>query len=126
LQAGSIDFLQLDASRVGGVNENVAILLLAAKFEVPVCPHAGGVGLCELAQHFSFFDYASVSGSQDGRYIEYVDHLHEHFVEPVSVVGGRYFPPSSPGIGAHMHAASRERWAFPSGAGWRSTTVSGA
>ena len=99
LQAGAIDVLQLDSTRVGGVNENIANLLLAAKFGVPVCPHAGGVGLCELVQHFSFFDYAVVSGSQEGRMIEYVDHLHEHFAEPVRIVDGRYTAPVLPGTG---------------------------
>jgi L-fuconate dehydratase len=118
LQLDAIDFLQLDASRVGGVNENLAILLLAAKFDVPVCPHAGGVGLCELAQHFAYFDFAAVSASTDGRYFEYVDHLHEHFVDPVRVVGGRYLPPSSPGIGSEMHAGPREWWRYPDGPAW--------
>ncbi|CAH0197105.1 L-fuconate dehydratase [Arthrobacter sp. Bi83] len=119
LQAGAIDVLQLDSTRVGGVNENIANLLLAAKFGVPVCPHAGGVGLCELVQHFSFFDYAAVSGSQEGRMIEYVDHLHEHFAEPVRIVNGRYAAPKLPGTGAEMFAASRVRWEFPAGAGWQ-------
>jgi L-fuconate dehydratase len=118
LQAGAIDVLQLDATRVGGVNENIANLLLAAKFGVPVCPHAGGVGLCELVQHFSFFDYAVVSGSQEGRMIEYVDHLHEHFAEPVRIVAGRYAAPV-PGTGAEMLSASRSRWEFPAGSGWQ-------
>lgn len=119
LQAGAIDVLQLDSTRVGGVNENIANLLLAAKFGVPVCPHAGGVGLCELVQHFSFFDYAAVSGSQEGRMIEYVDHLHEHFAEPVRIVNGRYAAPKLPGTGAEMFSASRTRWEFPAGAGWQ-------
>lgn len=119
LQAGAIDVLQLDSTRVGGVNENIANLLLAAKFGVPVCPHAGGVGLCELVQHFSFFDYAAVSGSQEGRMIEYVDHLHEHFAEPVRIVNGRYAAPKLPGTGAEMLSASRTRWEFPAGAGWQ-------
>ncbi|MBT2521964.1 L-fuconate dehydratase [Arthrobacter sp. ISL-28] len=119
LQAGAIDVLQLDSTRVGGVNENIANLLLAAKFGVPVCPHAGGVGLCELVQHFSFFDYAAVSGSQEGRMIEYVDHLHEHFAEPVRIVNGRYAAPKLPGTGAEMFSASRARWEFPAGAGWQ-------
>ncbi|RAF64701.1 fuconate dehydratase, partial [Burkholderia multivorans] len=90
LQAEAIDILQLDSTRVAGVNENLAILLLARKFGIPVCPHAGGVGLCELVQHYSFFDFARLSGTEDGRVIEFVDHLHEHFVAPVSVVDGRY------------------------------------
>jgi L-fuconate dehydratase len=119
LQAGAIDVLQLDSTRVGGVNENIAILLLAAKFGVPVCPHAGGVGLCELVQHFSFFDYAVVGRSQEGRMIEYVDHLHEHFAEPVRITGGRYAAPELPGTGAEMLSASRTRWEFPDGAGWQ-------
>ncbi|MDQ1596056.1 MAG: L-fuconate dehydratase [Arthrobacter pascens] len=119
LQAGAIDVLQLDSTRVGGVNENIANLLLAAKFGVPVCPHAGGVGLCELVQHFSFFDYAAVSRSQEGRMIEYVDHLHEHFAEPVEIVNGRYAAPALPGTGAEMFSASRTRWEFPGGAGWQ-------
>jgi L-fuconate dehydratase len=119
LQAGAIDVLQLDSTRVGGVNENIANLLLAAKFGVPVCPHAGGVGLCELVQHFSFFDYAAVSGSQEGRMIEYVDHLHEHFAEPVRIVNGRYAAPKLPGTGAEMFSAARTRWEFPAGAGWQ-------
>jgi L-fuconate dehydratase len=119
LQAGAIDVLQLDATRVAGVNENLAIILLAAQFDVPVCPHAGGVGLCEVVQHFAFFDFASVSGSQDGRMIEYVDHLHEHFVEPVQISDGRYVAPRLPGIGAEMLPDSLDRWTFPLGAGWK-------
>jgi L-fuconate dehydratase len=119
LQAGAIDVLQLDSTRVAGVNENIAILLLAAKFGVPVCPHAGGVGLCELVQHFSFFDYAVVGRSQDNRMIEFVDHLHEHFAEPVRITGGRYAAPRLPGTGAEMLSASRIRWEFPNGQGWQ-------
>lgn len=119
LQAGAIDVLQLDSTRVAGVNENIAILLLAAKFGVPVCPHAGGVGLCELVQHFSFFDYAVVGRSQEDRMIEFVDHLHEHFAEPVRIVNGRYAAPELPGTGAEMLTASRARWEFPGGAGWQ-------
>lgn len=119
LQAGAIDVLQLDSTRVGGVNENIAILLLAAKFGVPVCPHAGGVGLCELVQHFSFFDYALVGRSQENRMIEFVDHLHEHFAEPVRIIDGRYAAPELPGTGAEMLSASRTRWEFPKGEGWQ-------
>jgi len=118
LQAKAIDVMQIDSTRVAGVNENVANLLLAAQFEVPVCPHAGGVGLCELVQHFSFFDYAAVSGSMDNRMIEYVDHLHEHFIDPVRMENGRYQAPRVPGTSAEMHSASRDRWEFPSGDGW--------
>ena len=119
LQAGAIDVLQLDSTRVAGVNENIAILLLAAKFGVPVCPHAGGVGLCELVQHFSFFDYAVVGRSQENRMIEFVDHLHEHFAEPVRIISGRYAAPELPGTGAEMFSTSRAHWEFPNGAGWQ-------
>ena len=112
LQADALQVLQIDATRVGGVNENIAILLLAAKFGVPVCPHAGGVGLCEAVQHLSMFDFVSVSGTNTGRVIEYVDHLHEHFVTPVVMKGGAYQAPATPGAGTEMHAASRDEYAF--------------
>jgi L-fuconate dehydratase len=112
LQADALQVLQIDASRVAGVNENVAILLLAAKFGVPVCPHAGGVGLCEAVQHLSMFDFVAVSGSHDGRVIEFVDHLHEHFVTPVGMRNGRYSAPTAPGNGMEMYAASRAEYAF--------------
>ena len=112
LQAGALQILQIDASRVAGVNENVAMLLLAAKFGVRVCPHAGGVGLCEMVQHLSMFDYVAVSGTLDGRMIEYVDHLHEHFVTPVDVRDGRYRAPETPGSGAEMLASSRETYLY--------------
>jgi L-fuconate dehydratase len=118
LQAGAVDVVQIDATRVAGVNDNVATLLLAAKFGVPVCPHAGGVGLCEMVQHLSMFDLLAVSGSADGRMIEYIDHLHEHFVEPVEIVDGRYRAPRAPGIGARMLPASIERFTYPTGPGW--------
>ena len=120
LQLGAISFLQLDAARVAGVNENVAILLLAAKFNVPVCPHAGGVGLCELVQHLSMFDYVAVSGSMDNRVIEYVDHLHEHFADPVQIRAGRYLAPTAPGFSSTMRPESRARFAFPDGPAWTS------
>jgi L-fuconate dehydratase len=106
LQAEAIAVMQIDATRVGGVNENIANLLLAAKFGVPVCPHAGGVGLCEAVQHLSMFDFVAVSGSRDGRLIEYVDNLHEHFVTPAEIVDGAYRAPLAPGNGMEMHAAS--------------------
>ena len=102
LQADAAAIVQIDSTRVAGVNENIAILLLAAKFGVPVCPHAGGVGLCEAVQHFSMFDFVAVSGSQEGRMIEYTKHLHEHFVAPVELIGGRYRAPLAPGIGMEM------------------------
>jgi L-fuconate dehydratase len=101
-----VQVLQIDATRVAGVNENVAILLLAARFGVRVCPHAGGVGLCEAVQHLSMFDFVAVSGTMDGRVIEFVDHLHEHFVTPVQVDGGRYVTPTAPGAGTEMLEAS--------------------
>ncbi|HET6627844.1 MAG TPA: enolase C-terminal domain-like protein [Nocardioidaceae bacterium] len=106
LQADALQILQLDASRVAGVNENIAILLLAAKFGVRVCPHAGGVGLCETVQHLSMFDFVAVSGTLQNRMIEFVDHLHEHFTTPVDVHTGRYHAPRAPGAGAEMLAAS--------------------
>jgi L-fuconate dehydratase len=119
LQAEAIDILQLDSTRVASVNENLAIILLAAKFGVPVCPHAGGVGLCELVQHFSFFDYAAVSCTQEDRVTEFVDHLHEHFAEPAVVRGGRYLAPQRPGNGAEMLPESLAEWEFPDGPGWQ-------
>jgi L-fuconate dehydratase len=118
LQAQALSYLQLDAARVAGVNENVAILLLAAKFGVPVCPHAGGVGLCELVQHLSMFDYVAVSGSMEDRVIEYVDHLHEHFVDPVVIRDGRYQPPSAPGFSATMRPETLTAYAYPNGPMW--------
>jgi L-fuconate dehydratase len=115
LQAGSLSVVQIDASRVAGVNENIAILLLAAKFGVPVCPHAGGVGLCEAVQHLSMFDYVAVSGSLAGRRIEYVDHLHEHLVTPVELRRGRYLAPLAAGAGTEILEDSLTRFAYPDG-----------
>ncbi len=112
LQADALQVLQIDATRVAGVNENIAILLLAAKFGVPVCPHAGGVGLCEAVQHLSMFDYVAVSGEVEGRVIEYVDHLHEHFVTPTDVHGGAYWPPLAPGAGTEMLDSSRAEFGY--------------
>src|SRR4029434_8335795 len=97
LQAEAIDFCQIDSCRVGGVNETLAIILMAAKFGVPVCPHAGGVGLCEYVQHLSMWDYVACSAKMENRVIEYVDHLHEHFVHPVRIERARYMPPAEPG-----------------------------
>jgi L-fuconate dehydratase len=118
MQAQAIEVVQIDASRVAGVNENIAILLLAAKFGLRVCPHAGGVGLCELVQHLSMFDFVAVSGTVEQRMIEYVDHLHEHFVEPVDVHDGRYWPPDLPGSGAEMIPATIARFRYPDGPEW--------
>lgn len=119
LQAGAVDFVQIDAARVAGVNENVAILLLAAKYGVPVCPHAGGVGLCELVQHLAMFDYVAVSGTWEDRVIEYVDHLHEHFTDPAVIVAGRYRAPSAPGFSARMKPGSVAAHRFPDGPVWQ-------
>jgi L-fuconate dehydratase len=119
LASRAIGVCQIDACRVAGVNENVAILLLAAKFGVPVCPHAGGVGLCEVVQHLSMFDYVSVSGSTEGRWTEFVDHLHEHFVDPVRVVRGHYLAPSRPGSGAQLRPETVSAFQFPDGPVWR-------
>ena len=119
MQAGAIDFCQIDSCRLGGVNEILAVLLLAKKFGVPVCPHAGGVGLCEYVQHLAMIDFICVSGSMEGRVLEFVDHLHEHFVDPVVVRGGRYMPPTSPGYSIAMKPASLDRFEFPNGAAWK-------
>lgn len=123
LQAGGVDVLQIDAVRVAGVNENLAILLLAAKYGVTVCPHAGGVGLCELVQHLAMFDYVAVSATMDDRVIEYVDHLHEHFVDPAVVRDGRYLAPTAPGFSAQIQASSRAEFAFPHGTACASPTA---
>lgn len=125
LQAQAVSVVQIDAARVGGVNENIAILLMAAKFGVPVCPHAGGVGLCEMVRHLSFFDYTSVSRSLDGRCIEYVDSLHEHFLDPALVVQGRYLAPMRAGFSTEMHPQSLDDHAYPTGAVWRSDFPTG-
>jgi L-fuconate dehydratase len=118
LQARAISVLQLDASRVGGVNENIAILLLAAKFGVPVCPHAGGVGLCEMVRHLAMFDFVAVTGSLDGRTIEWVDHLHEHFEDPAVVRNGRYVAPTAPGFSTRLWPDSVRRYRYPDGPEW--------
>jgi L-fuconate dehydratase len=118
MQADAIDYCQIDACRLGGVNEVIAVLLLAAKFGVPVCPHAGGVGLCELVQHLAAFDYVAVGASWERRIVEYVDHLHEHFVDPCVVEGGRYRAPSAPGYSSEMHEESRAEHAYPHGRVW--------
>jgi L-fuconate dehydratase len=126
MQSGAISFCQIDACRLGGVNEVIAVLLLAAKFGVPVCPHAGGVGLCEYVQHLSIFDYISVSATLEDRILEYVDHLHEHFLDPVRIEAGRYMPPERPGYSIEMYPESLDEFEFPMGNAWtlaqRSTT----
>jgi L-fuconate dehydratase len=117
-QAGAIDFCQLDAARLASVNEILAVYLMAKKFGVPVCPHAGGVGLCELVQHLSIFDFVAVSGSLENRVTEFVDHLHEHFTDPCIVKAGNYVLPSQPGYSAQMRESSVAAYSFPDGAMW--------
>ena len=119
MQADAIRFCQIDAARLGGVNEVLAVLLLAAKLGVPVCPHAGGVGLCEYVQHLSIFDYIAVSGSTENRVIEYVDHLHEHFLDPVTMRNGCYLPPTKPGYSIEMKSESLAQHEFPNGPAWK-------
>lgn len=120
LQAGAINFCQIDCCRLGGVNEVLAVLVMAAKFGVPVCPHAGGVGLCEYVQHVSIFDYIAVSACLDNRIVEYVDHLHEHFVTPVIMNGDRYMPPTKPGFSIEIKSESLKRYQYPNGEVWQS------
>jgi L-fuconate dehydratase len=119
MQAGAIDVCQIDSCRVAGVNENLAIILMAAKFGIPVCPHAGGVGLCEYVQHLSIFDYLSVSCTLENRVIEFVDHLHEHFRDPVRIRRGHYLLPNAPGYSIEILPESLEKYRFPDGAIWR-------
>ncbi len=119
IQANAIGICQIDSCRVGGVNEILAILLIAAKYDIPVCPHAGGVGLCEYVQHLSMIDFIAISGSMENRIIEYVDHLHEHFEDPVIIQNGHYMPPANPGYSITMKPASLEAYNFPAGAIWQ-------
>jgi L-fuconate dehydratase len=119
LQHRAIDVLQIDATRVGGVNENLAVLLLARKFGVRVFPHAGGVGLCELVQHLAMADFVAISGEMEDRSIEFVDHLHEHFVHPIQLRGGRYLAPSAPGFSAELLPQSLAHYQFPDGPAWQ-------
>ena len=117
-QAQAIDVCQIDACRLGGVNEVLAVMLLAAKFGIPVCPHAGGVGLCEYVQHLAMFDYIAISGTTQDRVVEWVDHLHQHFRHPARVVNGRYVIPTTPGYSIEMLPDSLEHYEFPSGSAW--------
>src|SRR6266436_5659757 len=119
MQANAISFCQIDSCRLGGVNEVLAVMLMAAKFGVPICPHAGGVGLCEYVQHLSLFDYIAVSASLENRVTEFVDHLHEHFVYPVLMKDGRYMPPLDPGYSIEMKKESLDYYEFPTGGAWR-------
>jgi L-fuconate dehydratase len=118
LQAEAISFCQIDSCRLGGVNEVLAVLLMAAKKGIPVCPHAGGVGLCEYVQHLAIFDYICVSGSLESRIVEFVDHLHEHFVDPVTIRNGKYMPPNRPGYSIEMVPESLDEFDFNSGTVW--------
>ncbi|XP_064486873.1 mitochondrial enolase superfamily member 1-like [Ornithodoros turicata] len=125
LQADALQFCQIDSCRLGGVNEILSVILMAAKKKVPVCPHAGGVGLCELVQHLSYWDYISVSGTQQNRVLEYVSHLHEHFKTPVVIKNGRYMPPQAPGYSSEMWESSIEKYQFPDGMVWKELLASG-
>jgi L-fuconate dehydratase len=118
LQLKAISVMQIDATRVAGVNENLANLLLASKFGIPVCPHAGGIGLCEMVQHIAMYDAVAVSGHHSKRVVEYVHHLHEHFIEPAKVIDGFYRAPELPGSGAHMRDSSIDKYFFPTGHYW--------
>ena len=120
MQAGAIGYCQIDSCRLGGVNEILSVLLMAAKFGVPVWPHAGGVGLCEYVQHLSIIDYVCISGSVEDRLTEYADHLHEHFVDPLVTKDGRYMPPTAPGYSITMKPQALEEFAFPGGRAWKS------
>ena len=115
ITSGAINFCQIDSCRIRGVNEILAVLLMAAKYNIPVCPHAGGVGLCEYVQHLSMIDYICITGSMENRVIEYVDHLHEHFLDPVVIKNSAYMPPSMPGYSITMKPESLERYLFPDG-----------
>ncbi len=119
LQAEAVDVVQIDVCRLGGVNEVLAVLLLAAAFDRPVCPHAGGVGLCEYVQHLSLFDAACVRASDEGRMLEHSAHLHEHFIDPIRISRGRYLAPESPGFSIEMRTESLEAYAYPNGTAWR-------
>jgi L-fuconate dehydratase len=118
MQANAIHFCQIDSCRLGGVNEILTVYLMAKQFGIPVCPHAGGVGLCEYVQHLQLWDYISVSASMEDRVVEYVDHLHEHFIDPVVIKHGRYMPPKMPGYSIEMKPASLDEYEFPKGSAW--------
>ena len=118
LKAGAIDFCQIDSCRLGGVNEVLAVMLMAAKYQVPVCPHAGGVGLCEYVQHLSMIDYLCISGTKENRVLEYVDHLHEWFEHPCVVKNGAYLVPSAPGYSATLKSTAIDKFIFPEGTEW--------
>jgi len=112
IAGGALDVVQIDACRLGGVNEVLAVMLMAAKYDLKVCPHAGGVGLCEYVQHLAMIDWLCIAGTREGRVIEYVDHLHEHFVDPCVMRGAAYMPPTRPGYSIEMKPESVERHLF--------------
>jgi L-fuconate dehydratase len=112
---GAIDVVQIDSCRLGGVNEILAVMLMAAKYKLPVCPHAGGVGLCEYVQHLSMIDYLCIAGTREGRVIEYVDHLHEHFIDPCVIQNAAYMPPTLPGFSIEMKPQSLLDYTFKRG-----------
>lgn len=118
IQSHAIDVCQIDSCRVAGVNEVISIMLMVAKYDIPVCPHAGGVGLCEYVQHLSMIDYVCISGTMQNRVIEYVDHLHNHFVDPVVIRNARYMPPSKPGYSVKIKEQSKKDYTFPTGKIW--------
>uniref|UniRef100_A0A2H6NJW8 Enolase C-terminal domain-containing protein n=1 Tax=Micrurus carvalhoi TaxID=3147026 RepID=A0A2H6NJW8_9SAUR len=124
LQAQALSYLQVDSCRLGSVNENLSVLLMAKKFKIPVCPHAGGVGLCELVQHLIIFDYISVSGSLENRMCEYVNHLHEHFKYPVVIMNASYMPPQEAGYSSEMKEDSVKKYLFPQGEVWQKFSCS--
>jgi L-fuconate dehydratase len=124
LQAKGFSVMQIDATRVAGVNENLANILMAAKYGIPVCPHAGGVGLCEMVSQLAMWDAVAVTGHHAGRVVEFVDHLHQHFLEPVRIDNGYYQAPLRPGAGAEMHQASIDEYSFPSGSYWKNEAQS--
>jgi L-fuconate dehydratase len=124
LQSKGFSIMQIDATRVAGVNENIANILMAAKFGIPVCPHAGGVGLCEMVSQLAMWDAVAVSGHHSSRVVEFVDHLHQHFLEPSVIEAGYYKAPLRPGSGAEMHQASINEYSFPSGSYWKNEAQS--
>ena len=125
LSSGALQFCQIDSARMAGVNEVIAVLLMAAKLKVPVCPHAGGIGLCEMVQHLQMFDYIALSGTTENRMIEYVDHLHEHFKNPPKMGASCYFPPMAPGYSSEMVENSVKDHSYPKGKVWKDLFESG-
>lgn len=115
----ALDFVQVDSTRVAGLNENLAILLLARKFDKPVCPHAGGVGLCNYVQQLAIFDQIAVGASSAGRVVEWLHFLQDVLVTPINVVKCRYMPPAAPGFGVELTQAALREFRYPDGPAWR-------